>query len=122
MLQFAIRCHPTVPVPPDELEEWLEAQLDKLRADAPTATVRVSRLAQGLPSGDVEIGWLLEFELPESERVLAHEHLSVTLTDMVLLGFQPTVLEPVDMSAWRVSQSGHAIETWAGTSANGGRS
>jgi hypothetical protein len=122
MLQFAIRCHPTVPVATDELEEWLELQLERLRADAPTATVRVSRLTQGLPSGALEIGWLLEFELPESERILAHEHLSVTLTDMVLLGFQPTVLAPVDMSAWRVSQGGGAVEAWAGVGGNGGRS
>jgi hypothetical protein len=100
MLQFAIRCHPTVPVPSGDLEEWLDVQVQKLRADARTATVRVSRLGQGLPSGDVEIGWLLEFGVPESELPLAHEHLDATLTDMVLLGFQPTVLEPVDLSAW----------------------
>jgi hypothetical protein len=96
MLRFAIRCHPSVPVATDELEDWLELQLEKLRAHAPTATVRFARLAQGLPSGSVDIGWLVEFEVPESERRIAHDHVAAILTDMRLLGFQPTVLEPVE--------------------------
>jgi hypothetical protein len=122
MLQFAIRCHPTVPVPSEELEQWLDLQMDKLRADAPTATVRVSHLSQALPSGDVEIGWLLEFEVPESERLLAHEHLAVTLTDMVLLGFQPTVLAPVDTAAWRIADTGAALAAPSFAGTNGKRS
>jgi hypothetical protein len=121
MLQFAIRCHPTVPVPSEELEQWLDVQVERLRADAPTATVRVSHLSQALPSGDVEIGWLLEFEVPESERLLAHEHLAVTITDMVLLGFQPTVLEPVDISAWRAVPSGHTLPVPSHAATNGAR-
>jgi hypothetical protein len=104
MLQFAIRCHPSVPVTAEEIEEWLELQLEKLRADAPTATVRLSRIGQALPSRPIETGWLLEFEIPEAERLLALEHVSEALTDMRLLGFQPTVLEPVEISSWQATQ------------------
>lgn len=109
MLQFAIRCHPSVPVTADELEEWLELQLERLRRDAPTSTVRLSRLAQPLPSGPIETGWLLEFEIPEAERLLAREHVSVTLTDMRLLGFQPTVLQPTETPPWRDFQAAGAV-------------
>jgi hypothetical protein len=28
MVQLAIRCHPRVPISPDELEGWLELELD----------------------------------------------------------------------------------------------
>jgi hypothetical protein len=95
MTQFAIRCHPSVPVPTGELEEWLEQQVHALRADAPHGTVRLSRLTQGLPtSGDVSIGWLLEFELSEAEQAVTQMHVLEALRDMRLLGFQPTLLAP----------------------------
>jgi hypothetical protein len=94
MAQFAIRCHPSVPVPADELEQWLEQQVHALRADAPHATVRLSRLTQDLPSGEVSLGWLLEFELSEAELALADGLLDEVLRDMRLLGFQPTLLAP----------------------------
>ena len=68
MLQLAIRCHPCVPVSADELEPWLEQQLDELRADAPHGTLRLSRLTQGAPDLDLEIGWLVELDLPEVSR------------------------------------------------------
>ena len=99
MLQFSIRCHPSVPVTTDELEEWLELQLEKLRDDAPNATMRLSRVTQGLPSGSVEVGWLIEFEGPDAERAVTDRHLTEILTDMRLLGLQPTVLAPVDLPA-----------------------
>ena len=70
MLQLAIRCHPCVPVSADELEPWLEKQLDELRADAPHGTLRLSRLTQSAPDTDLEIGWLVELDLPEDEPLL----------------------------------------------------
>ena len=57
MVQIAIRCHPRVPVPSDELEHWLKRELDHLRDEVPQATVRFSSLTQHLPRADVEIGW-----------------------------------------------------------------
>lgn len=94
MVQIAIRCHPRVPVCADELQGWLERQVHELRADAPHATVRLSRLTQGGPSVDLDIGWLVELELGEGEPLLAENRLADALRDMRLLGLQPTLLVP----------------------------
>jgi hypothetical protein len=94
MLRLAIRCHPCVPVSADELEPWLAKQLDELRADAPRATVRLSRLTQGAPNLDLENGWLIELDLPDGEPLLAGHRLAGALRDMRLLGLQPTLLAP----------------------------
>jgi hypothetical protein len=98
MVQLAIRCHPRVPVSADELEHWLEQQVHDLRAYAPRATVRLSRLTQGAPGADLEIGWLVELELTEDEPLLAGHRLADALRDMRMLGLQPTLLAPRD--AW----------------------
>jgi len=98
MVQITIRCHPRVPISSDELERWLEQQVDGLRAEAPQGTIRLSRLTQGLPSSDVNIGWLLELELPEEDPLLERNRLAEALRDMRLLGLQPTLLAPLDLS------------------------
>ena len=98
MVQLAIRCHPRVPVSAHELEHWLEQQVHDLRFKAPQATVRLSRLTQGAPGTDLEIGWLVELELAEDEPLLAGHRLADALRDMRLLGLQPTLLAPRD--AW----------------------
>jgi hypothetical protein len=92
MLQLAIRCHPCVPVSADELEPWLEKQLDELRADAPHGTLRLSRLTQGAPDLDLEIGWLIELDLPDGEPLLTGHRLADVIGDMRLLGLQPTLM------------------------------
>jgi hypothetical protein len=96
MVQLAIRCHPRVPVSADELERWLEWQVDDLRAATPHGTVRLSRLTQGGPGAELEIGWLVELELAEDEPLLAGDRLADALRDMRLLGLQPTLLAPRD--------------------------
>ena len=98
MLQLAIRCHPCVPVSADELEPWLEKQLDELRADTPHGTLRLSRLTQGAPDLDLENGWLIELDLPQGEPLLKGNRLADALRDMRLLGLQPTLLAPHE--AW----------------------
>jgi hypothetical protein len=98
MLHLAIRCHPCVPVSADELEPWLAKQLDELRADAPRATLRLSRLTQGAPDLDLENGWLIELDLPEGESLLTSHWLADALRDMRLLGLQPTLLAPPETS------------------------
>ena len=98
MLQLAIRCHPCVPVSADELEPWLEKQLDELRADTPHGTLRLSRLTQGAPDVNLENGWLIELDLPEGEPLLTGRRLGDALRDMRLLGLQPTLLAPREES------------------------
>jgi hypothetical protein len=99
MVQLAIRCHPCVPVSTEELERWLERQAHDLRAEAPQATVRLSRLTHGRPAADhLDVGWLVELELAEEEPLLAGHRLADALRDMRLLGLQPTLLAPRD--AW----------------------
>jgi hypothetical protein len=94
MVQLAIRCHPRVPVSPDELEGWLELEVKDLRAQAPHATVRLSRLTQRRPDAYLDIGWLIELELDPTEPLLAGDRLPQALRDMRLLGLQPTLLTP----------------------------
>jgi hypothetical protein len=93
MVQLAIRCHPSVPVVADELEGWLERQVDELRAAAPGATIRLSRLTQSGPD-ESGAGWLIELELANGEPLLAGHRLADTLRDMRLLGLEPTLLAP----------------------------
>jgi hypothetical protein len=94
MVQLAIRCHPRAPISPDELEGWLELEIKDLRAQAPHATVRLSRLSQGRPDAQLNIGWLIELELDPDEPLLAGGRLTQALRDMHLLGLQPTLLAP----------------------------
>jgi hypothetical protein len=94
MLQLTIRSHPIVPVDAPDLEEWLEHQVDRLRGTAPQATIRLARLTQHLPNAHVDVGWLLELEVSDSDRNAVEQQLREVLTDMRLLGFEPTVLAP----------------------------
>ena len=121
MMQLAIRCHPRVPVSADELERWLEHHVDEIRAESPHGTVRLSRLTQGLPNVDIDIGWLVELELPDGQPLLTGDRLAATLRDMRLLGLQPTLLVPVDVSDWSAGKTimpsppprGGSDPTWA---------
>jgi hypothetical protein len=96
MVQLAIRCHPCVPVEADDLEVWLAREVEDLRAAAPRATVRLSRLTQSRPDTDLDVGWLVELELEEGEPLLAGPRLADALRDMRLLGLGPTLLAPRD--------------------------
>jgi hypothetical protein len=98
MVQLAIRCHPCVPMSAEELEPWLEKQVNELRADAPLGTLRLSRVTQRAPDRELEIGWLVELELAEGEPLLTGRGLADALRDMRLLGLQPTLLAPHEVS------------------------
>lgn len=94
MVQVVIRCHPCVPVS-DELERWLEAQVEGIGAGHREETVRLSRLTQRLPTTKVDIGWLIDLDLPDAERASGAGGLASVLRDMRLLGLHPTVLTAV---------------------------
>jgi hypothetical protein len=87
----AIRCHPRAPVASEDLEEWLEDAVARVRADltAP-ATVRFFRVTQCLPSGRELAGWLVEIDLGE-DRPAADFDLYALIRDMRLLGLEPTL-------------------------------
>jgi hypothetical protein len=99
MTVLAIRCHPGVPVAADELEGWLERQVDELRAAAPDATIRLSRLTRGGANNEPGVGWLVELELANGEPLFAGHQLADALRDMRLLGLEPTLLAPRDAAA-----------------------
>jgi hypothetical protein len=103
MAQFAIRCLPRVPVSVEELERWLERELEELRHDIPQGTIRLSRLTEPLPTTEVGIGWLIEFDLPADQSRHDRRRLASVLRDLRLLGFQPTVLAPPDVPGFQAS-------------------
>jgi hypothetical protein len=105
MVQFAIRCLPRVPVATEDLEHWLEQELNDLRSVAPQGTIRLSRLTQELPTSEVGIGWLIELELPEDEPLLGCDRLASVLRDLRLLGLQPTLLVPPGASRWAAERT-----------------
>ena len=121
MTKFTIRLHPCVPVSIDELEQWLDHQVMDLHAVAPEATVRLSRVTQAFPSGDVDVGWLIEFELRETQRRIVLDRVAEALRDMRLLGFQPALLAPVELSEGTAMPEGRATVVLPSASgANGG--
>jgi hypothetical protein len=109
MVQFAIRCHRCVPVAVGELEYWLEQQVHELRTDTPDGTVRLSRLTQHLPGRELDIGWLLEIDVPESARILTRDRLLEAVRDMRLLGLQPTLLTPIGVPEWTAERPGSLV-------------
>ena len=93
MSQLAIRCHPCAPVSTDEVDEWLHAEVERLRDGAPHAALRVLRLNQALPTGDADVGWLIELDAAGGETPLDDDGLAQILRDLRLLGLQPTLLQ-----------------------------
>jgi hypothetical protein len=120
MVKLTIRLHPSVPIDADELEGWLQLEVSDLRADAPHGTIRLSRLRQGLPNVDVNIGWLVELELPDGEPLLERDRLADALRDMRLLGLQPTLLAPLEVFE-STSRIPPALALNGGASPNRGR-
>ena len=96
MSRIAIRCHPCAPVATEELEQWLGQEVERLRAGAPQAVLRLARLVQRAQTGDLEIGWLIELDAANDEPPLADRALAAVVRDLRLLGLQPTVLRSLE--------------------------
>lgn len=91
MQQIAIRRHPYNAVATDEVDEWLRAEVERLRERAPHAALRVLRLSQELPTGDADVGWLIELDPAGGAPPLDEEELAQIVRDLRLLGLQPTL-------------------------------
>jgi hypothetical protein len=100
MVEFSIRCHPSVPLSAEEIGDWLERLLVELRTTAPRATTKLSRLTQELPTTEVDVGWLVELAVTGEEFESVRDVLADVLRDMRLVGLQPTLLAPVEMCEW----------------------
>ncbi|HET7574681.1 MAG TPA: hypothetical protein VFJ99_06150 [Solirubrobacterales bacterium] len=99
MSNLVIRCRSCTPASAAELTDWLEAKLAELRERTPQLLVRLTRLAQDLPEATVEDGWLIEVESqgerPEEPFTTSMASLEAILSDMRILGLDPTLLVPV---------------------------
>ena len=73
--------------------------MHELRAAVPRGTVRLSRLTQGGPNADLEIGWLVELEVADGEPPLGEDRVADALRDMRLLGLEPSLLVPAHPGA-----------------------
>jgi hypothetical protein len=92
MSPLAIRCHRCAPVDVGEVEQWLADELERLRTSAPHAVLRLLRLSQPAPAGDIDIGWLIELEPANGDPPLDEDILTQVVRDLRLLGLQPTVM------------------------------
>jgi hypothetical protein len=100
VFELTILCHPCTPVAPSELEDWLQGQVDRLRASPPELIVRFCRLSHELPESEIAAGWLIQVELigeSRRDRGQLSDVLADVVTDMRFLGMQPTVLVPLDI-------------------------
>lgn len=96
MSQIAVRCHPDTPVATEDVQKWLTAEVRRLREDAPDAAVRLLRLSQAGPEGEIGVGWQIELGIALAEAPLDQKSLSELLGDLRLLGLQPSVLQAQD--------------------------
>jgi hypothetical protein len=86
-----IRCHPRAPVASEDLEDWLEDAVGRVRDDLTASNaVRFFRVTQCLPSGRETAGWLVEIDARE-EGLAGSLDLDALIRDMRLLGLEPTV-------------------------------
>ena len=98
MTDVTIRCRAEDHEAAVRFEQWL----DRKRAASPIpmtdGTVRVSRLTPALATVRGGVGWLIEFELQEDESLIDWQCVAAVVTDLRLLGLEPTVLIPRSIS------------------------
>jgi hypothetical protein len=98
--ELAIRCR----APDQESAVRFEQRLGQKRASSPIlmtdGTVRVSRLVPALVTVRAGAGWLLEFVLRQEESLLDWQCLAATITDLRLLGLEPTIMVPSGLRSW----------------------
>jgi hypothetical protein len=88
MDSILVYCRPPSEAGADTLRAWLEQQAARLSADPEVRRTAVARVA-GQTGTDAGNGWLLECEFTDANGAVAR--LRTLLTDMRLVGLQPTV-------------------------------
>jgi hypothetical protein len=100
MTRLAIRCR----APDQESAVRFELWLGRQHASSPIlmtdGTIRVSRLAPALVTVRAGVGWLLEFEFRQDESLLDWQYLAALITDLRVLGLEPTILTPPGLRCW----------------------
>lgn len=92
MSQIAVRCHPFAPVADEELQKWLSAEVKRLREETPEAAIRLLRLSQLGPEGEIGVGWQIELGVNRPKSPLDDQSLAALVGDLRLLGLEPSVL------------------------------
>jgi hypothetical protein len=98
--ELAIRCRAPDPESAVRFEQWLGQKCTSSPILMTDGTVRVSRLAPALVTVRASAGWLLEFELCQEESLLDWQCLAAMVTDLRLLGLEPTILTPPGLRSW----------------------
>jgi hypothetical protein len=114
MRQLAIRCQPTTPLPTKEVEQWLETEVARLRAEDPHSSFHWHRVTTTATDPSAGNGWLIELEATSGGDALDEERIAAVLRDLRLLGLVPTLLYALGHQAL----SRHPV----GPPANGGGS
>ena len=91
MRRLAIHCQPASAIATQEVERWLEQEVQRLRAGTHHASVHLHRITATGSSGDVGTGWLIELDATSGDP-LDRERVDVVLRDLRLLGLRPTLL------------------------------
>jgi hypothetical protein len=91
MSQLAIRCQPPTFVPTREVEQWLEDEVERLRAGSPHASFRLHRITTTETTENIGTGWLIELDSTTGD-LLDRELVDAVLRDFRLLGLRPTLL------------------------------
>ncbi|MBS1676488.1 MAG: hypothetical protein JST08_03795 [Actinobacteria bacterium] len=98
-LALVVRRRSCAPASAVELTDWLEGKVAQLQAGHPPVPVRLARLVQDLPTSTVEDGWLIEVQLdggrPGHRADPLPAPLEEILSDMRILGLDPTLLVPL---------------------------
>jgi hypothetical protein len=98
--QLAIRCRAPDQESAVRFEHWLGQKRHSSPILMTDGTVRVSRLSPALVTVRAGAGWLLEFELRQEESLLDWQCLAALITDLRLLGLEPTILTPPGLRSW----------------------
>jgi hypothetical protein len=98
MTDVSIRCRAEDHEAAVRFEQWLERKRGASPVAMTDGTVRVSRLTPALATVRGGLGWLIEFHLQEDASLIDWQCVAALVTDLRLLGLEPTVLIPRGIS------------------------